>query len=190
MTCVCICMRLRVGVTCFCSVFLLTTPTTPNQSTTCHNPPLHPPTHTHQVVAEDTTDEWSIHRPRELKPGAFGPAIYKALGHPGSVKEKNWMPFVRGDQLYMSHSVVPHRVFRINSQGVAVQQFVTNNEALFLPFAGQDVHGGPPVVLIDGPLLAQGAQPYYLGIFHFFMVRAALASVWPVVWWRVVWWRG
>jgi hypothetical protein len=58
----------------------------------------------------------------------------------------------------------------MNSQGVAVQQFLTTNERLFAPFVGQDVHGGPPVVLIDGPLLAAGAQPYYLGIFHFFMV--------------------
>jgi hypothetical protein len=123
-------------------------------------------------VAEDTADEWSIHRPRELKPGSFGPPMYKAAGHPGPVKEKNWMPFVHADQLYMTHSVVPHRVFRMNSQGVAVQQFITSSEQLFLPFAGQDVHGGPPVVLIDRPLLAAGAEPYYLGVFHFFMVGA------------------
>ena len=51
-----------------------------------------------------------------------------------------------------------------------MQQFVTANTELFAPFAGQDVHGGPPVVLIDGPLLAEGQVPYYLGIFHFFMV--------------------
>jgi hypothetical protein len=61
----------------------------------------------------------------------------------------------------------------MNPQGVAVQQFLTTNEALFAPFVGQDVHGGPPVVLIDGALLARGAQPHYLGIFHFFMVRGA-----------------
>ena len=54
-----------------------------------------------------------------------------------------------------------------------MQQFVTANTELFAPFAGQDVHGGPPVVLIDGPLLAEGQVPYYLGIFHFFMVRGA-----------------
>jgi hypothetical protein len=60
---------------------------------------------------------------------------------------------------------------RMNSQGVAVQQFLSTNERLFAPFVGQDVHGGPPVVRIDGPLLAAGAAPYYLGIFHFFMVR-------------------
>ena len=66
-----------------------------------------------QVVAEDTNDEWSIHRPRELKPGSFGPPIYKDLvGRGVPIKEKNWMPFVHQDQLYMTHSVVPHRVFR------------------------------------------------------------------------------
>lgn len=51
-----------------------------------------------------------------------------------------------------------------------MQQFLTSNEELFAPFAGQDVHGGPPVVLIDGPRLRGGQAPYYLGIFHFFMV--------------------
>lgn len=66
-----------------------------------------------QVVAEDTNDEWSIHRPRELKPGSFGPAIYKELtGRGEPIKEKNWMPFVYDGQLHMAHSVVPHRVFR------------------------------------------------------------------------------
>lgn len=62
----------------------------------------------------------------------------------------------------------------MNSQGIAVQQFVTSNEALFAPFAGQDVHGGPPVVLIEGANLAEGAAPYYLGVFHFFMVRGVV----------------
>ena len=84
------------------------------------------------------------------------------------------MPFVHGGSLYMTHSVVPHRVFRVNSQGVAVQQFVTANAALFRPFEGQDVHGGPPVVRVDGPLLPAGAEPYLLGVFHFFIVRAWL----------------
>ncbi|GBF99713.1 hypothetical protein Rsub_12425 [Raphidocelis subcapitata] len=114
-----------------------------------------------QVVALDKSDPWSIRRPRELKPGPFAGSLYQPRGEP--IKEKNWMPFVRGDQLYMVHSVVPHRVFRMSPQGVAVQQFLTTNEPLLAPFAGQDVHGGPPVVLMGG------AEPYYLGIFHFFM---------------------
>ena len=58
----------------------------------------------------------------------------------------------------------------MNSQGVAVQQFLSTNAPLFAPYAGQDVHGGPPVVLMDGPLLQPGAAPYYLGIFHYFLV--------------------
>ena len=66
-----------------------------------------------KVVSEDTTDEWSVHRPRELKPGPFGTAIYRdSTGRGEPIKEKNWMPFVHADQLYMTHSVVPHRVFR------------------------------------------------------------------------------
>lgn len=62
----------------------------------------------------------------------------------------------------------------MNSQGIAVQQYLTTNEPLFAPFAGQDVHGGPPVVLVDEVTAQQKsgmAQPYYLGVFHFFMVR-------------------
>jgi hypothetical protein len=67
------------------------------------------------VVAEDTRDEWSIHRPRELKLGEFGPAIYReqsAASHGAPLKEKNWMPFVHEGQLYMAHGVMPHRVIR------------------------------------------------------------------------------
>lgn len=62
---------------------------------------------------------------------------------------------------------------RMNSQGIAVQQFLTSNEALFAPFAGQDVHGGPPVVLVEGGG-AGGAAPYFLGVFHFFIVSGGL----------------
>lgn len=78
-----------------------------------HTPNTHKHPYTRsQVVAEDTADEWSIHRPRELKPGSFAAAIYSGAGRGEPVKEKNWMPFVAGSQLYMAHSVVPHRVFR------------------------------------------------------------------------------
>jgi len=68
-----------------------------------------------QVVAEAGTDEWSITKPRELRPGPFAAAIYKrqaAGAHHHAVKEKNWMPFVHDGQLYMTYSVTPHRVFR------------------------------------------------------------------------------
>ncbi len=51
-------------------------------------PAIHP-----QVVAENTTDEWSVHRPRELKPGPFAATLYVDAAHkpaPGELKEKNW----------------------------------------------------------------------------------------------------
>jgi hypothetical protein len=68
----------------------------------------------------------------------------------------------------------------MNSTGVAAQHFLTANDALFSQYAGQDVHGGPPVVRIGRGAAGGGAaaeaaaawegEPYYLGIFHFFMV--------------------
>lgn len=65
-----------------------------------------------QVVAESTQDKWLLHRPTELKPGQFAEQLYKGVKGSGTVKEKNWMPFVWQDELFMVHSVMPHRVFR------------------------------------------------------------------------------
>jgi hypothetical protein len=132
------------------------------------------------------------------------------------VKEKNWMPLVWRDELFMVHSVFPQRVFRwvqgagvrvrlpatnarakhprapslpwcplthpihtrhtpypppnrVNASGIAVQQFVSTAPSLFEPYKDEDIHGGPPMVLIPGHLSAT-RSPYYLGIFHFFKV--------------------
>ncbi|KAF8059755.1 LPA1 [Scenedesmus sp. PABB004] len=120
-----------------------------------------------QVVADGPDDEWSLRRPTELKPGAFAAQLYGARLGSGSIKEKNWMPFVWGDQLMTVHSVTPHRVFRVNASGVAVQQWVTSSPSLFGPFKDEDIHGGPPLALVPGEL-AGGGVPYYLGVFHFF----------------------
>ncbi|KAI8469311.1 MAG: hypothetical protein J3K34DRAFT_424307 [Monoraphidium minutum] len=124
-----------------------------------------------QVVSEDSADDWTLHRPRELKLGRFAPAIYAEAAEDAAargehVKEKNWMPFVHEGELYMAHTVMPHRVLRMTHSGVAVQQWLSTNDALMAQFAGQDVHGGPPVVRIEG---SGGAAPYYLGVLHFFM---------------------
>ena len=65
------------------------------------------------MVSEGKPSEWSLRRPRELKLGPFGPAIYKdRVGRGVPVKEKNWMPFTHDGQLYMTYSIVPHRLFR------------------------------------------------------------------------------
>jgi hypothetical protein len=68
-----------------------------------------------QVVAENTTDQWSIHRPRELKPGVHAHEIWRGKYKPQDgdpIKEKNWMPLIWNDELYMVHSVFPHRVWK------------------------------------------------------------------------------
>jgi hypothetical protein len=66
---------------------------------------------------------------------------------------------------------------RVNSSGVAVQQFVTTSPKLFEPYKNEDVHGGPPLVYVPGHLSGLG-RDYFLGIFHFFKVRVlCLASV-------------
>ncbi len=79
------------------------------------------------------------------------------------------MPFVHGEQLFMVHSVYPHRVFRMDPSGVAAAQYLTANHAGFAPYKDKHVHGGPPVILVPSHL-APGGQAYYLGIMHFFEV--------------------
>lgn len=59
---------------------------------------------------------------------------------------------------------------RVNSSGVAVQQFVTTSPKLFEPYKNEDVHGGPPLIHVPGHLSGLG-RDYFLGIFHFFKVR-------------------
>jgi hypothetical protein len=61
----------------------------------------------------------------------------------------------------------------MNNQGVASKQYVTSNDALLAPFKGEDIHGGPPVVLVERPGsgLADGER-YHLGVLHYFKVGA------------------
>eukprot|EP00882_Tetradesmus_deserticola_P002072 GHRQ01002220.1.p1 GENE.GHRQ01002220.1~~GHRQ01002220.1.p1 ORF type:complete len:413 (+),score=44.27 GHRQ01002220.1:250-1488(+) len=122
-----------------------------------------------QVVAEEPGGEWSIPRPTELKPGIFAEQLYSRdpKKHQEPIKEKNWMPFVWQEQLMMVHSVFPHRVFRVNSSGIAVQQFVTSSSDWFAPFKDEHIHGGPPLILVPGAASNTG-HSYYMGIFHFF----------------------
>jgi hypothetical protein len=106
------------------------------------------------------------------------------------VKEKNWMPFVLADRLYMVHSVFPHRVFRLAPNGTAVQQWVTRAPALFEPYKNEDIHGGPPLVAIPADRSPSG-QGYFLGILHFFQVRGTgcvLRGGWDPVCVRVLAW--
>jgi hypothetical protein len=63
-------------------------------------------------VSEKPDDDWSIHRPTELKPGIFRDQLYKDRKSAEPIKEKNWMPFIWQEQLMVVHSVFPHRVFR------------------------------------------------------------------------------
>lgn len=85
-----------------------------------------------QVVAENTNDQWSIHRPTELKPGVFADQLYKGIKGRGTIKEKNWMPFVWQDQLFAVHSVMPHRVFRWDAmlETIGVEQHSPGGAAL------------------------------------------------------------
>lgn len=59
--------------------------TNPGSSQLCSIPP-HPPGNPTvvayaQVVAHNVTDEWSIHRPRELRAGQFADQLYKVRKH-------------------------------------------------------------------------------------------------------------
>ncbi|GBF90507.1 hypothetical protein Rsub_03503 [Raphidocelis subcapitata] len=125
-----------------------------------------------QVLSEEGSGEWTLAKPLELRAGAFAAPIYKDHPQGVPIKEKNWMPFVHDDKLHVTYSVVPHRVFQMNSTGYAVRQYVTGADAALAPFAGEDVHGGPPVVRVA----RAGEAPYYLGVLHFFKTFGEGAS--------------
>jgi hypothetical protein len=64
---------------------------------------------------------------------------------------------------------------RVNSTGIAVQQFVTSSPDLFAPYKDEDIHGGPPLILVPGAASNTG-HSYYMGIFHFFQVSSEIAQ--------------
>lgn len=61
-------------------------------------------------------------------------------------------------------------VCRVNTSGVAVQQFVTTSPKLFEPYKDEDIHGGPPLIHMPAHLSSLG-RDYLLGVFHFFKVQ-------------------
>jgi hypothetical protein len=66
-------------------------------------------------------------------------------------------------------AVVLFLLCRVNTTGVAVQQFVTTSPKLFEPYKDEDIHGGPPLIHVPAHLSSLG-RDYFLGIFHFFKV--------------------
>lgn len=127
-----------------------------------------------QVTPENNTkpDAWDLKTPVALEASIF-PHLYHQRSN---VKEKNWMPFVYKNELYMTHNVNPHRVFRINRQGQAVAKYLSSDHTLFAGLKNQRLHGGPPLVYVPTELYSsltdtdggyrQGG--YYLGIMHYF----------------------
>ncbi|WIA17508.1 hypothetical protein OEZ85_014343 [Tetradesmus obliquus] len=113
-------------------------------------------------------DPWHLQAPVQLSAGQFSKDIYKKDSR--YVKEKNWMPFIHAGELFFTHSIMPHRVFKVNVTGIAVQQWVSVARELlpdeFLQAPKSHMHGGPPVVLVGSSASGTG-KPYYLGVMHY-----------------------
>lgn len=115
--------------------------------------------------SSDLSDPWNLQRPVSLtlKPPK---GLYTRKLH---VKEKNWMPFIYRDKLYVTYSVQPHRVFEILSNGTAVMRYLTSSPQFFDNLT-ENLHsklrGGPPLVRVPSEL-SIWKEDYYLGILHF-----------------------
>ncbi|GLI62523.1 hypothetical protein VaNZ11_005180 [Volvox africanus] len=120
-----------------------------------------------QIRPEQSAGPWRLQQPLRL----YLTSSFKYPESPKYVMEKNWMPWVYHGEggtetLYVTHMVNPHRILEVGVNGGCEVRYETNGRPdLFGPFAGHSIHGGPPVVWIDGKL-ARGGQPYYMGIMH------------------------
>lgn len=110
-------------------------------------------------------DRWDLKSPVPLVALDTFPEMYT---NRRNVKEKNWMPFVHQDDLYVIHSVLPHRVLKLDPSGIAVEKYVTENLSVLSALKEYDIHGGPPAVLMKKELTGL-PYDYYLGILHYFI---------------------
>jgi hypothetical protein len=138
--------------------------------------------------------EWALREPVALRvtvPGFYDEQRAKRQ----IIKEKNWMPLVADDRLYMVHSIHPqHLVFQIARDGSTPRQLASSwPPRLGALLEGRDVHGGPPAVHVTGAML-EGAglgggssgsgdgvdsgagggrrRGYHLGVLHYFTKNA------------------
>ena len=119
------------------------------------------------IKVQGEAGPWTFKTPVPLKvtiPGFYNQQI-KAKS---VIKEKNWMPLVYKDQLYMVHRIHPEqRILKLESDGLASEQLMSNSSAVLAQFADFDVHGGPPVIHIPKQLSPSNSS-YYLGVLHYF----------------------
>ncbi|GLC41935.1 hypothetical protein PLESTF_000102300 [Pleodorina starrii] len=120
-----------------------------------------------QIRPEQAAGPWRLQQPLRLHlTGAW-----KYPESPKYVMEKNWMPWVyRNDNgsetLFVTHMVNPHRILEVSTSGACEVRHETNGRPdLFGRFVGHSIHGGPPVIWVDGKLSRDGL-PYYMGIMH------------------------
>lgn len=91
----------------------------------------------------------------------------KHYGRRGFVREKNWMPFIYKNELYATQELTPHRVLHLGPDGVTIEQFESDSSHVFGKYKMRALHGGPPLVFIEGSASQLGTD-YYLGVVHFF----------------------
>ncbi|GFR46647.1 hypothetical protein Agub_g8258 [Astrephomene gubernaculifera] len=136
-----------------------------------------------QILPEATAGQWRLQQPLRL----YIASGYNYPDEAPFIMEKNWMPWVYNNStasagssssstafgsgsgsetLFVTHMVNPHRILEVSPSGACTVRYETQGKPeLFSRFTGHDVHGGPPVVRVDGKLAHDG-KPYYLGIMH------------------------
>jgi hypothetical protein len=119
------------------------------------------------VMVQGEAGPWNFKTPMPLKvtiPGFYDQQIKTKT----VIKEKNWMPLVYKDELYMVHSIHPEqRVLKMGPDGSASEQLISSSSAVLEQFRDFDVHGGPPVVHIPKQI-SPTTSSYYLGVLHYF----------------------
>lgn len=108
-------------------------------------------------------DAWHIARPVQMSIENEA-AVYKGRHF---VFEKNWMPFIYNNELYITYYLCPrHIVYRYVSPMQPLELVHTTHSKLLADrFDRQKVHGGPPVIYIPANASSSG-RAYYLGVLH------------------------
>ncbi|GBF90502.1 hypothetical protein Rsub_03498 [Raphidocelis subcapitata] len=107
------------------------------------------------VAPSPAAGTWALPAPVPLR--VTLPGFYEGkLGEGKTVKEKNWMPLVSNDTLFMVHTIFPqHRVFEIAPDGATARQLLSSwPAAAARRLEAFNIHGGPPVVHVSSEVLA------------------------------------
>jgi hypothetical protein len=109
-------------------------------------------------------DMWHIQRPVAMRIGDEAIRFKQRQG----VWEKNWMPFLYSNELFISYQTAPrHLVYRHSAPAKPLHlEYVTTSAVVTKALPEKNMHGGPPLLLITNQVTTFKSS-YYLGIIHY-----------------------